>query len=1012
MFDPATVHVDSDICYPYNVSVRRTTFLLALLIFALPGLLAADGFAGWSRTSTDHFVFVYEKRDQPVVDELVSFAETVYSQVTEFFGSYPKKIWVVIDGRVDTANGYYAGGWVPSHIVLYVTPPSVPVLGTKEREYLRLLLIHELTHYVHLNYDKGFFAALADVLGPAVRSSDTIFLPDWMKEGVAVHNETMFTQGGRGRDPFFDMEARALILENRFFTLKQAAYGSDFPPRDRVYLGGYLIVRYLQSHFGPKTFSEIQRRFVRFPFFGPWAAIEKVTGKSANEIFRDMKRELRAKYAVYTAIPSGRLVSPAGVGDYYLPVVTNRGWYGYRSTLGSPPAIVRYDPGTKKETVLLDTSLTDYTSLTASLDGSKIVFASFDVTLGPAGTYLTSDLFALDPSTGTTRRITHSKRLWQPALSPDGGTLVAVQRVDAYTRLVAVDETTGKVSPLFSRPETNVFNPAISPDGKLLAFALNDHGRQRIMVMNLPRKGTGGSIQASAHPLPVQPASNTFFPRFVDDGHVVFSADLGKGLALYEASTEGGTLNRIAVDPVGIAEGEVIENRVLYSTFSKHGSVLKERPIQPVAVESERAPTLSPAEGAQKTAEEKPSELPPAIPESAISRYVDWPRFLFWLPLPYYAFLPSDATSIPCGFGALIDGSSLLGRNSFLASLSFRTDVFQPSVNLSLASTIGTDTLTYSVSHGYAALSPMSYVQSTTQSLGLSVPVVAEHLLGVTTVLSVAPGITDAFAFSSSKPFPVSSSFSAPQTLTFAHRYSLNLGLSFSRTPSGAPRDIYPNRKLTLGLRSQYYPPYLSTGPEAMNAIFQGTFSFPSFASHQAFRIGVKTSYSAPTRNHRPTISPRGMFLPRTSAPDPLSTQSTAARTILATDYLFNLGLLDRPLPFGFNIQGIAAGIHIAGAADWDPQTSTFTPDRSLYAGVELVSLIGYQAGGGTLPVGIGVSVRFDPSFTRPFDPLHDIGPYIFFDTNSFLASSVSLPAAVQSKRNGLPVLSQPRVDF
>ena len=398
-------------------------FLLPLLILLPPGLLGAEGFTGWQQTSTKHFVFVYEKRDRAVVAELRSFSEQVYSEVTSFFGSYPKRIWVVVDGRVDTANGYYTGGTVPSHLVLYVTSPSVPVLGTKEKQYLRLLLTHELTHYVHLDYNGGLFAVLSRVLGPGMKPADSLFMPDWMKEGIAVNNETMFTEGGRGRDPFFAMEGRALVLENRFFSLRQAAYGSAFPPQDRVYQGGYLFVHYLLERFGTDTFSKIQRRFARFPLFGPWAAIKAVTGHGAKELYRDMLRELHRRYARYARIPAGKLISPDRVGDYHLPLVTEGGWYEYRSNLDAAPAIVRVDPASGRERVLLDTSLTVYTSLTADRSGDRLVYASFDVTLGPSGTVATSDLFALDPSTRRVRRADARANTLPPARFPPDTTL-------------------------------------------------------------------------------------------------------------------------------------------------------------------------------------------------------------------------------------------------------------------------------------------------------------------------------------------------------------------------------------------------------------------------------------------------------------------------------------------------------------------------------------------------------------------------------------------------------------
>lgn len=983
-----------------------------------PSALSAHGVSGWFTARTKHFVFVYQKRDRPAVEDLLSIAEGVYSKVTGLLGSHPKKIWVVVDGNVDTANGAFVP--LPPHLVLYVTSPSVPVLGSKERDYLRMLLTHELTHYVHLDYNRGLFAFLSHLFGPGVKPGDLLFLPGWMMEGIAVNNETMFTSGGRGRDPYFQMISKALLLSDRFFSLSQAAYGSAFPPRERVYVGGYLMVHYLLEHFGLDTFRKIQRRFVKFPFFGPWAAIEEVTGESAARIFRDMKRQLAREYETYRSISPGRLLSPPGIGSFHLPVITARGWYLYRSNLDSSPGIVRYDPATGHAQPLVDTSLSDYSSLSSDAAGTKLVFATFEVTPGPAGDRYTSDLFAYDTASKTTRRLTRSAHLWQPALSPDGRTLVAVQRRGAYTRLVLVDQTTGGVTPLFAEPHTNVYNPTFSPNGRLLAFVLNDHGKQRIMLLSLPRAreglaragSKGRSLGAAfARPLPDSPAANAYFPRFAGNAHVVFSADLGKGLALYESpvASSGGGLYRVAEDPVGVAAGEIRGGSVIYTTYSPDGYVIKKRPLQRVAVShtngSSRATTSRETAGAPTN--KGPSEgggtaSARSIGEKttrAARRYIDWPRFLFWLPLPVYPSSSLSPGDLPLGFGLLAYGDSLLGRNSYSATLGLRTDVLQPSLSLSASSMLGPTTLSYGLSEGYTGSSSSGYRQTLKQSLSLSIPLVAEYLMGVTTNLSLAPNLGDQLAITHGAPFSFAAPINNPGGFSFSNSYSVGVTLSYGRTRWGAPLDIFPPDDLELDLAESYYPPPMSAHLPGLDSVFAGSFSFPSPFPHQVVRVGLKTSYStiASSAPRTPLVNPRGLFLPYAGSTDPVAFQSTPGRSVAEVGYLATIGLYDRPLPFGFNFQGLGIGLHLAAAADWSAVAGSFTPDPYLYAGIELVSLVGYSGDGGAVPVDIGVTFRFSPTRAHPFDPLHDIGPYISIGTNSF--QSAGLPLLDQLSR-------------
>ena len=253
---------------------------------------------------------------------------------------------------------------------------------------------------------------------PAVKDANAAFFPTWFLEGIATHTETLFTDGGRGRNPFFELEYRAFALSHRFFPLSQAAYSSDFPPADRDWIGGYLFFRYLFDKYGRDIYARIHDEYAKFPLLGPWKAIERATGKAAGALYQDMVNELEARYRSPSPVEEGRHVIPDRIGDSFLPLTTSRGWYLYRSTLDQAPAIVSYDPSTKRERLLLATPLTDSSSLTASADGERIVFSTFDATLGRSGQIVVSDLFDLAARTGKVRPTHHGRtRLAAEALA-------------------------------------------------------------------------------------------------------------------------------------------------------------------------------------------------------------------------------------------------------------------------------------------------------------------------------------------------------------------------------------------------------------------------------------------------------------------------------------------------------------------------------------------------------------------------------------------------------------------
>ena len=293
-----------------------------------------EPFRGWKKTETEHFVIIYEPKDREYAEDLLGFCEPVYDTIAGYFSSHPDKIPCVLRGRTDSANGFYSS--LPSKIELYITAPTIPWMGAKHGDWLKILFIHELVHFIHFHYNHGFFYTLSQIFGESIRPSLMGFMPGWMTEGIAVYLETALTEGGRGRNPFFEIYYKAPIIEDRFFSLQKASYNSDYPPRGRIYVAGYLLIEYIMRSFGESVFSEIHDRYARFPFFGPRYAIEAVTGETVQHIFNHMKEELEEQYRDDAAVEAGERITPSVTGDYHFPIPTKRGLYLYRRTLDTP----------------------------------------------------------------------------------------------------------------------------------------------------------------------------------------------------------------------------------------------------------------------------------------------------------------------------------------------------------------------------------------------------------------------------------------------------------------------------------------------------------------------------------------------------------------------------------------------------------------------------------------------------------------------------------------------------
>jgi len=965
------------------LAIVVTLLALAPLVADAAGPLEPD-FVGWKRAETAHFVFVFEPRDQAAVSELTSFAEEVYGEVADLLGSYPPRVWVVIAGRVDLANGYTTP--FPPHMTLYLAPPSEPLIGLEASHYLRLLFVHELTHFMNFEHERGFFAFLSTLFGPGVKDANAAFLPTWFLEGIATDTETLFTDGGRGRNPFFEMEYRSFVLSHRVFPLSKAAYSSYFPPADRDWIGGYLFFHYLIDHFGKDVYVRAYDQYVKFPLLGPWKAIEHATGEPADEIYRDMVQELEAGYITLPSVHEGRPVTPGRIGDSFLPVITSRGWYLYRTTLDEPSAIVEYDPLTMRERPLLSTPLTDSASLSASADGEKIAFATCGATQGASGEIVASDLFRLDPHTRAVRRVTMGAHAWQPRLSPDGSRLLAVSAVGPCARLVEV-QGDGSIRLLFSLKEAIVSTPGFSPDGSKVAFDVEVHGTHSIRVMpsqspelSLSPTDPIADFNVDQARVVVGPtASGAYYPRFVDNDHLLFSSIQNGTLALLSTDVDGKQCATICEDPIGAWSGEVVGNEVLYTTYRTDGYTLMMKAPQH---EKREPPQIVPPPPQPDNA---PADVINAVP------YVDLPRFLAWSPLPIYdsTIASQEIVAAP---GAIFWGVSNLGTSSCLAAVSFRPDALQPAVELSLQTALGTTGLGYTLSEGYTNLSPSDHREELRQQISLSFPLVSTLMLSTSTSLTLSTAIDDTLSAAGPQSFPFLDGLgigAGSSSLSFSHELSATMGLSFVRTVIGSVMDMFPRSEVLASAAFSAYPPWVSA--TGLAAVASGIFAvaIPSPVPHQVIKAGIKASYVSLNETFYQFTNPRGAF-------DPV-TQSLPGRALVSIDYQIPIALLDVPLVYSLGLIGIGCGFHIEGAANWGASPTVFSPDQDLYAGAELLLII--SAGERPFPVGFGVSFRFDPHFAIPVNLASDLRPYIFVSTDSFAGTIVG----AQAVRKPLP---------
>ncbi len=926
-------------------------FLFLLTISLLPADSTEQPYRGWLKTDTEHFTIIYEDISRESVKEIVEFCEDVYKSVTAFFGSYPEKIIVVLRDRVDFSNGSYNPA--PAHINIYLTTPGTPELGAGVDNWLRFVLTHELVHYVNMNMEEGLFYNISRILGKSVASVPGGLIPGWAIEGIAVKLETDLTEGGRGDNPFFEIFSKSMILENKMFSWRQAAYSSIHPPSGRIYIAGYILNDYLARNYGNDIFVRVYREFLKFPLPGFNYYLKKITGNSISTIFTAMKTELKEKYQDSISEGGGKIISTDAESDYYLPVITDAGWICYRKTAAEEPGIVIINPETMEETVLVKTRLTDYSSLTASQNGNLIAFTSLNIRERElSGLIAGSDLYIYNRNTRRTKRITYNSHLRQPAISSDGRRIVSVQTNGQYSRLVEVDISTGDIRVIYDEMN-RVFNPVFSKNGEFIAFTVQRDNERAVWLTD---------SNGTTFPLTADISGNDYAPTFTSNNTIVFVSDMTGTPDLYETSIDSvDDINKIYSDPAGIFSGVIEKNRIIYSTWSPGGYTLKEAQYNPDSsflLEKYR----------EQNNDSNSRNLSPMTSEGesgfTSNKYRDIPKMIVTLPVPFFIDPLYESNQIfGPGFSSYFQ--SVLGKNIINITATLNTDTRQPGVTFNFIHDWGPVSLDYSLLQGYAPteLNGLAY-QTTNQKLLFNFPIVSNKTLGLSTYFGLFTGFMNSFSIVSNTDFTFLEQIPENSSEYISSTYQIN-GIGFSMERNSPVRDMIPPGKIVSSALA--YTPVNSDFFKHFAFKFMGSVNLPSPIPHQVIRVSSRFTYSE-IENLGYINNPRGF---------PGDSPGTGG-VIPAIDYLFTVALPDLPVLGGLSLQGIAGAVHMEKI--FGIEKGSIFPDDNIYGGIELLLLGNYINVFET--VGIGMSYRFTPGRTE-FD-ISNMGIYIFTGKNSF----------------------------
>lgn len=288
----------------------------------------------WRTIKTPDIKYIFPEDYQRQAVRVMNYMDTVRPHISFGFRRGPmRRTPLVMHTRNFESNGIVM--LAPRRIELITTPGADQFAFP----WLKQLAAHEYRHAVQYNnLNQGVIRALTWLLGQQGEMVGLAFMPVWAMEGDAVMAETQMSGFGRGLQPSFSMEYRAMLLEGPHpTTIDKYFCGSlrDYMP-DHYQLG-YQIMSWSWGRYGENILDKTSWFTSRNPYMiFPFAiALKKYYGTTVGGMFtetfdalerywRNMPLEDNSAAIIETPHTSyTTYASPRAVGDAIVALKTD-----------------------------------------------------------------------------------------------------------------------------------------------------------------------------------------------------------------------------------------------------------------------------------------------------------------------------------------------------------------------------------------------------------------------------------------------------------------------------------------------------------------------------------------------------------------------------------------------------------------------------------------------------------------------------------------------------------------
>ena len=378
----------------------------------------------WQQINTDTARVIFSAPVTPQAERIATIIHHMQKTDANSLGGKVRKINIVLHQNTTIANGYVA--LAPFRSEYYLIPGSnIFEFGTTP--WNEDLAVHEFRHVQqYSNFNRGLSKVASILFGQSGQALfNALAIPDWFWEGDAVHSESVLTNQGRGRAPYFFNGYNALWHDQREYSWMKLRNGSlkDYVPNH--YQLGYLLTNYGYLQHGADFWGKVSDDASRFRsvFYPFQKAVKKYSGKD----FKTFREEALNFYKHEVSTRRDLKQKRETVTDYLFPQLIGEDSLLYiKNAYNKLSAFYIRDRNGEHRIKLRNITTEDWISYRSG----TIAYTAFAI--HPRwGLTDYSDIYLLDINTGVEKKITSRGKYFTPDISPDGLKLIAVAYNDS-----------------------------------------------------------------------------------------------------------------------------------------------------------------------------------------------------------------------------------------------------------------------------------------------------------------------------------------------------------------------------------------------------------------------------------------------------------------------------------------------------------------------------------------------------------------------------------------------------